>query len=46
VTFHFSGKVTTSEEAVLKRLQAVLKRSDIRPIPKPAPRGTWHPKAR
>jgi len=33
VTFHFSGKVTTSEEAVLKRLQAVLKRSDIRPIP-------------
>jgi len=31
-----------SEDALLGRLQALLKRTDIRPIPKPAPRsGSW-----
>jgi hypothetical protein len=31
-----------TEEDLLKRLQALLKRQDIRPVPKPAPRsGSW-----
>jgi hypothetical protein len=30
-----------TEAALLARLQALLKRQDIRPIPTPAPRGNW-----
>ena len=35
-----------TEEAILTRLQAVLKRQDIRPIPRPAPRGNWKQRGR
>jgi hypothetical protein len=31
----------TSEDRLLTRLQSLLKRPDIRPLPKPAPRGNW-----
>jgi hypothetical protein len=31
----------TSEDEVLERLHAVLRRSDVRPLSKPQPRGSW-----
>jgi hypothetical protein len=40
----FEAQITLrgdSEEDLLQRLQALLKRSDIRPVPKPVPRGNW-----
>lgn len=34
----------TDEAALLTRLQAVLKRPDVKPMPKPAPRQQWRSK--
>jgi hypothetical protein len=33
-----------TEEDLLERLQALLKRSDLNPVPKPQPKGNWKPK--
>jgi hypothetical protein len=30
-----------TEEELLQRLQALIKRSDLKPVPKPAPKGNW-----